>query len=74
MLRRSTFDIIILHSKVVQEFCNILKAASKTLGSCVLLTSSICLLIKFMIACRSETLLGDFLGPDPATELVNGNV
>lgn len=67
-----TLAIIIRHSTAVQALQSKLNDNCNTVKSCVLLTSSISLPTNVNIACSSDRLLGTFLGPVPATELVNG--
>lgn len=61
------------HSTAAQLLCKTLKASSKIVRSWVRLTRSISFDINKIISCNNDKLLGTFLGPDPATELVKVN-
>lgn len=68
-----TFAKTILHSVTSQLLCNTWKLKCKTVKSWVLLIWSISFEINKTIAWSSEKLVGDFLGPVPATGLVKIN-
>lgn len=65
-----TLDSSIRHSNDSQQLHRTSKHVFKTFKSCILLTCSISLITKAMMACKRESFVDTFRGPEPAMEFV----